>query len=53
MEKYDPDSKFGNCFMKLWIRYSRQLLSVPNLKEVEKRVNEWRNQEASPQAEFY
>jgi hypothetical protein len=53
MEKYDPHSKFGNRFMKFWIRYSRQLLSVPNLQEVEKRVNEWRNREASPQAEFY
>ena len=52
-KNYNPHSKFGNRLMKLWIRYSHQLLSVPNLQEVEKRVDEWRNREASPQAEFY
>ncbi|CAB3998738.1 Divergent AAA region [Paramuricea clavata] len=58
MEEYDSHSKFGDRFMKFWIRYSRQRLSVPNLQEVMRRVYEWSNKMkkrrvASPQAEFY
>ena len=58
MEEYGLHSKFGDRFMKFWIRYSRQRLSVPNLLEVKKRVNDWSNKMkkrrvASPQAEFY
>ncbi len=57
MEEYGLDSKFGDRFMKFWIRYSRQRLSVPNLQDVKKRVNEWSNKMkkkriASPQADF-
>jgi hypothetical protein len=58
MEEYDSHSKFGNRFMKFWIRYSRQRFSVPNLQEVKRRVEEWSNKMkkkrvVSPQAEFY
>ena len=58
MEEYGSHSKFGDRFMKHWIRYSCQRLSVPNLQEVKRRVNEWSNnmkkkRVASPQAEFY
>jgi hypothetical protein len=58
MEEYGSHSKFGDRFMKFWIRYSRQRLSVPNLQEVKRKVNEWSNKmknkrQASPQAEFY
>ncbi len=58
MEEYGLHSKFGDRFMKFWIRYSRHQLSVPNLQEVKKRVNEWSNKMkkkriASHQAEFY
>ena len=58
MEEYGSHSKFGDRFMKFWIRYSRQRLSVPNVQEVKGRVNEWSNnmkkkRVASPQAEFY
>ena len=58
LEEYGFHSKFGDRFMKFWIRYSRQRLSVPSLQEVKRRVNEWSNEMkkkrvASPQAEFY
>lgn len=58
MEEYGVNAKFGERFMKFWIRYSRQRLSVPNLQEVKKRVNEWstkmkKKRVVSPQAEFY
>lgn len=58
MEEYGLNSKFGDRFMKFWIRYSRKRLSVPNLQKVKRRVNEWSNKMkkqrvASPQAEFY
>ena len=58
MEEYDLHLKFGDRFMKFWIRYSRHRLSVPNLQEVKKRVKDWSNKMkkkrvASPQAEFY
>jgi hypothetical protein len=58
MEEYGLHSKFGDRFMKFWIRYSRHRISVPSLEEVKKRVNDWSNKMkkrhvASPQAEFY
>jgi hypothetical protein len=58
MEEYGFHAKFGDRFMKFWIRYSRQRLSVPSLQEVKRRVNDWSNKMrkkrvASPQAEFY
>lgn len=58
MEEYGVDAKYGERFMKFWIRYSRQRLSVPSLQEVKKRVNEWltkmkKRHVASPQAKFY
>ena len=58
MEDYGARAKFGDRFMKFWIRYSRQRLSVPSLQEVKKRVNEWsermrKKHIVSPQAEFY
>ena len=58
MEQYGSHSKLGDRFMKFWIRYSRQRLSVPSLQEVKTRVYEWstrmkKKRIASPQAEFY
>ena len=57
-EKYGFNPKFVDLFMKFWIRYSRQRLTVPKLQEVKRRVNEWSNgmekeRIATPQAEFY
>ena len=58
LEEYGFHSKFGDRFMKFWIRYSRQRLTVPNLEEVKRRLNEWsskmkKNGIATPQAKFY
>ena len=58
LEEFGFHSKFGDRFMKFWIRYSRQRLTVPNLLEVKRRVNEWsskmkKKRIATPQAEFY
>ena len=58
LEEFGFHSKFGDRFMKFWIRYSRQRLTVPNLQEVKRRVIEWsskmkKKQIATSQAEFY
>ena len=58
LEEYGFHCKFGDRFMKFWIRYSRQRLTVPSLQEVKRRVNEWssnmkKKRIATPQAEFY
>ena len=58
LEEFGSNSKFGDRFMKFWIRCSRQRLTVPDLEEVKRRVNEWsskmkKKRIATPQAEFY
>ncbi|XP_028407624.1 uncharacterized protein LOC114530234 isoform X3 [Dendronephthya gigantea] len=58
MEEYNSHSGHGDRFMKYWMRYSRRRLTVPHLREVKKKVDEWftkmkKKRIRSPQAEFY
>ena len=54
LEEYGFHSKFEHHFMKFWIRYSSQPLTVQNLKEVNRRLNEWSSKMRKNRiAEFY